>query len=78
MFKHAIQKNPELINIGKKWSIEEEKELLEQIKENKSYHTISIQFKRTEGGIRSHLKQLATKYYNNDEAIDSIELITGL
>jgi ATP-dependent DNA helicase PIF1 len=78
MFKSAIEKNPELINIGKKWSLNEEKLLLEYLKEKKSYYDISVEFKRSEGGIRSHLKSVAVKYFNNSEPIETIERITGL
>lgn len=78
MFKKAIDKNPELINIGKKWSQEEESLLLQRIKENKSHNDISIEFKRTHGGITSHIKQLAIKYYNDEEPIEIIQNITGL
>uniref|UniRef100_A0A6C0D5I4 AAA+ ATPase domain-containing protein n=1 Tax=viral metagenome TaxID=1070528 RepID=A0A6C0D5I4_9ZZZZ len=78
MYKRAIEKNPELINIGKKWSQEEEKLLLERIKEGKSHNDISIEFKRTRGGISSHIKDLAIKYYNDDEPIEIIQHITRL
>jgi ATP-dependent DNA helicase PIF1 len=78
MFKKAIDKNPELINIGKKWSQEEESLLLQRIKENKSHNDISIEFKRTHGGSTSHIKQLAIKYYNDEEPIEIIQNITGL
>ena len=78
MYKVAKEKNPELINIGKKWSKDEETLLLRRIKENKSYIDISVEFKRTVGGISSHLKHIAVKAYNDDEPIELIELYTGI
>jgi len=78
MYKAAKEKNPELINIGKKWSKDEETLLLRRIKENKSHVDISIEFKRTVGGINSHLKHIAVKAYNDDEPIEIIQLYTGI
>jgi len=78
MYKHAKEKNPELLNIGKKWSKDEEILLLKHIKDKKSHYDISVDFKRTLGGITSHLKSMAAKYYNDDEPIEIIEIITGI
>ena len=78
MYRKAIEKNPELINIGKKWNQDEENLLLKRIKEKVSYSDIAFEFKRTDGGIRSHIKQLAIKYYNDNEPLEIIEYITGL
>lgn len=78
MYKAAKEKNPELINIGKKWSKDEENLLLRRIKENKSHIDISVEFKRTVGGISSRLREIAVKAYNDDEPIEIIELYTGI
>ena len=61
MFKKARENNPELSNIGKKWSKDEESLLLLRIKENKSHLEISSEFKRTNGGITSRLKEIGVK-----------------
>ena len=76
--KEIKEKNPHLINIGKKWSCEEESRLLANIKEGKSHSDISIEFKRTEGAITSHLKELAVRYFNDEEPIQIIKVVTGL
>ena len=76
--KEIKEKNPHLINIGKKWSTEEETRLLAYIKEGKSHSDISIEFKRTEGAITSHLKELAVHYFNDEEPIQIIKILTGL
>jgi hypothetical protein len=78
MFKKALENNPELSNIGKKWSKEEESLLLLRIKEKKSHLEISSEFKRTRGGISSRLKDVAVKLYNDNESLEIIEKITGI
>ena len=78
MYKAAIEKHPELINIGKKWSAKEEETLLACIKEGKSHASISVDFKRTTGSITSRLRELAVRYYNDDEPIQIIKTLTGL
>jgi ATP-dependent DNA helicase PIF1 len=78
MFKKARENNPELINIGKKWSKDEESLLLLRIKEKKSHLEISSEFKRTPGGIVSRLKDVAVKLYNDNESIEIIEKITSI
>ena len=78
MYKVAKEKNPELINIGKKWSKDEETLLLRHIKEKKSHIDISVEFKRTIGSISSRLRDIAIKAYNDDEPLEIIELYTGI
>jgi len=78
MYSKAREKNPELENIGKKWSSYEETILLQRIKEQKSHADISVELKRTLGGIISHLKELAIKSFIDDEPIEIIEKLTGL
>jgi ribonuclease HI len=58
-FKHAKQLNPDLPNIGKPWTTEQENLLMKKISEGKSYEEISKDFGRTVGGITSRLKQIA-------------------
>ena len=78
MYKAAKEKHPELVNIGKKWSVQEEDLLLACIKEGKSHANISVEFKRTEGGISSKLRDLAVRYFNDEEPIQIIMKLTGL
>jgi len=78
MYKAAKEKHPELVNIGKKWSVQEEELLLACIKEGKSHLSISTEFKRTTGSITSKLKDLAVRYFNDEEPIQIIKALTGL
>lgn len=78
MYSRAKEKNPELVNLGKRWSKDEESLLLQHIKDNKSHLDISLEFKRTVGGVLSHLKEVAVKMYNKKEPLETIESLTGL
>lgn len=53
-------------NSNKKWTEKEEKKLLELIK-NKKIKDISIEHKRTEGSIRSRLKLVACRLYQESK-----------
>lgn len=68
----------ELSNKGKRWSEDEDLSLLKMIQENKNYLEISNVLKRTQNAIYSHIKQIAVKYYNNDEPMEVIEMLTKL
>ena len=54
-------------NIGKKWSIEEDKQLLSEVNETKNYDEIALNHKRTKNAIIlrviSHI--IYPKFYNN-------------
>lgn len=78
MYKAAKEKHPDLVNIGKKWSTQEEELLLASIKEGKSHLSISTELKRTTGSIIVRLKELAVRYFNDEEPIQIIMNLTGL
>jgi hypothetical protein len=61
-----IKDNPETSSFGKKWTIEEEKQLITYINENKSIDDIAKEHKRTSGGIRSHIREIAVRMIRND------------
>jgi hypothetical protein len=42
----------ETINVGKKWTIEEDNKLVQEITENKTYEEISLEHKRTANSIQ--------------------------
>ncbi|ARF09083.1 DEAD/SNF2-like helicase [Catovirus CTV1] len=64
-------------NAGKKWSNEEEKKLLEDIK-NKTINEIAEKCDRTVGAIRSRLAYVAWKLYKNNLPMSEISRITKL
>jgi hypothetical protein len=57
---------PETSRVGTKWSIEEEEQLIKYINENKSIDDIAKEHKRTSGGIRSHIKEIAIRMIRID------------
>ena len=75
MASRAKENNP---HFGKKWSKDEESLLLQRIKEGITNNSISSEFQRTVGGITSHLRELAVRYYNDETPIDIIKTLTGL
>lgn len=46
-----MRNNEENMNVGKKWAIEEDIKLLEEIRDNKTYEEIALEHKRTVNGI---------------------------
>ncbi len=45
----------ETSNVGKKWTIEEDEKLVQEIKDNKPYEEIALEHKRTITGIKSRV-----------------------
>lgn len=78
MFEQLKKENPKLINIGKKWSKEEEKKLLTKLDEGNKCEDLVNEFKRTEGGLISHLKQMAMYMIEDGQDIDEVSNITKL
>lgn len=64
--------------VGLKWTIEEEKLLLENIKNNKTIDEISTIHKRNKGGIRSRLLYIAYNKLNDGISMNDIIEITKL
>jgi hypothetical protein len=58
-FQKAREKNPDLPNIGKIWSNDQENLLLKRVAEGKNHEELSKEFGRTTGGIRSRLREIA-------------------
>jgi hypothetical protein len=72
--------NPEkYANLGKSWKDDEVAQLLGEVQKKLSLDQISEIHKRSVGGIRSRLREIAADYYFNDERpIDEIKRYTGL
>ena len=66
MYHHIqqLKNNPETENTGNKWLDEEIKELLNEIKDNKSIDDIALKHKRTINSIKGKLFQIAEHYIN--------------
>jgi DNA-binding CsgD family transcriptional regulator len=63
---------PETINIGKKWLPEEEQKLLDYISNGMNIETIAIEHKRSEGGIKSKLREIAYKLHCSNTPMEEI------
>jgi hypothetical protein len=50
-----LKSKEETSNVGKKWTIEEDEKLVQEIKDNKSYEEIALEHKRTITGIKSRV-----------------------
>lgn len=59
-------------NIGKKWTFEEEKMLLEQLDENIDINIIAQRHNRTVGGITGRQQAIAYKMYLKNLSIEEI------
>jgi hypothetical protein len=46
-----MRDNEETMNVGKKWTVEEDNKLLEEITDNKTYEEIALEHKRTVNSI---------------------------
>jgi hypothetical protein len=57
MFKGMdnLRKNEETSRVGKKWTVEEDEELMKELNDKKSYEEIALNHKRTIGGIKSRV-----------------------
>jgi hypothetical protein len=70
---------PGLENMGLSWKQNEIDQLLNEIKDKKDIKDIAALHKRTVGGIRSRLRELAAGYFMNEsKPIPEIMEITGL
>jgi hypothetical protein len=65
--------------LGKSWSEEEVVQLLQNIRKKKAVDEIAKIHERTEGAIRSRLRELAADYHFNDNrSMEEIQKFTGL
>jgi hypothetical protein len=65
-------------NLGLKWSIHEEEELLQYLNENKTLEEIARIHKRTVGGIDSRIKTIVCKFLKNGMDLELISNKTNL
>lgn len=71
--------NPYPSNVGKPWEDDEIVQLLKEVQRKLTIDEIAIIHKRTFGGIRSRLRELAADYHFNDgRPIEQIIKFTGL
>lgn len=65
-------------NIVKKWSGQEENQLLQEIKDGVDEQTIARNHQRSVGGCMIRLKKIALRMYENNLSFEEIEDTTGL
>ena len=63
---------------GKKWTEEEEIQLLKEVRKKKTIEEMSQLHSRTIGGIKSRLREFAYRYFCDERPIDEICILTGL
>ena len=71
-----LRKNEETSRIGKKWSNEEDEELMKELIDKKSYEEIALNHKRTIGGIKSRVICLILylQYKDKSKTIEELSL----
>lgn len=75
--KKPVKKTIDVSGANKRWSVEEEKKLINSIK-TKSIKDIALDHKRTVGGIQSRLKGIAFKLFLDGKTVADISKITTL
>jgi hypothetical protein len=76
--KYGLDPSKYPANIGKPWLDDEVLQLLQGVRKKKTIEEIAEEHKRTVGGIKSRLRQIATDYHNEGRSIEQIEKFTGL
>ena len=68
MYQHIrkLKEHPETAAVGNIWTSEEETKLIEALKDNKDVNDIAKDHKRTSGGIKSHIKEMAIRMIETD------------
>ncbi len=61
-----LQEMPETSNVGMKWTPQEEQQLIESLRHGKDVNDIAKEHKRTQGGIKSHIKKIAVDMIENE------------
>jgi hypothetical protein len=78
MFKGMdnLRKNEETSRVGKKWTVEEDEELMKELNDKKSYEEIALNHKRTIGGIKSRVicNILYLHYKDKSKTIEELSL----
>ena len=68
-----LKEQPETAAAGNIWTSEEETKLIEALKDNKNIKDIAKEHKRTSGGIKSRIKELAVRMIETDgSSIDEV------
>ena len=70
LYQSSRDKHPELLNIGKPWTTEQENLLIKKVGEGKNHEELSIEFGRTTGGIRSRLREIACEMIGLGKTIE--------
>lgn len=72
-----LRNDKDLSNIGKKWSIDEDKQLEQEIASNKSYEEIAVEHKRTILGIKLRIiSHIIYPKYKDDIEVNINEITT--
>jgi len=71
-----LRKNEETSRVGKKWTVEEDEELMKELNDKKSYEEIALNHKRTIGGIKSRVicNILYLRYKDKSKTIEELSL----
>ena len=77
-FQKTRDANPTLTNIGKKWSKSEEADLLNRISKGESIQQIATEFKRTTGGIRARLIDIACAMVLSGKSMEEAKSTTTI
>ncbi len=64
--------NPEMKNSGKRWSDEEDAQLLQEVQEEKPFSEIAQKHQRTESAVRSRISIKAVNDYKSGVDLDTI------
>lgn len=73
--KYNLQKNEKrklFPNYLKKWTNDEEKTVIDELKNGKSFNDISILLKRTKGAVSAKVEKMIVNMYNDNKDIDNI------
>ena len=68
----ALKEKPETAKTGSRWSLEENNQLLESIKNKDSFKSIALKHQRTEGSINSKLLSIAYKFIEDGKDIKEV------
>lgn len=61
-----LKEQPETAAVGNRWTPEEETRLIDSLGQGKNIDEIAKDHKRTTGGIKSHMKEIAVRMIEND------------
>ena len=68
---HELRSNDETLNVGTKWTIEEDNKLVQEITDNKTYEEIALEHKRTAYGIQLRvISRIIYPKIKDDDEID--------